>query len=228
MGRISDNYFDPVCSKKLADLTEQLNRAIYYNNYEHAKIINELIERIRVLGYKIEHLNNLKKLACDRDDYIKAKIIKEQIDKNKKIINDINIGQFSLPQPPQIPSRKMSNVRLEDSSNMGSALLEEIKSYKIIEERKLHRVTEESEGAGSDVMSNNGGKKDVENIKDYTDKIIINGEEFDLNKKNQNEIKNNINKRHISSGLTAKSESEIMNKTYSIEDSVREELSVIK
>ena len=77
VAEINDGDFHKKVSDKLTDLNLHLDRAKYFNDYDKAKQINDFINQARLIGYKVEHLNKLKRIAVDKENYPKAKEIKD-------------------------------------------------------------------------------------------------------------------------------------------------------
>ena len=204
VGEIKDNQFHQICSDKLKDLNTHLDRAKYYTNYEKAKQINDYIERVRLIGYKVEHLTKLKRIAVDKEDYPKAKEIKIEIDKILGSVNEIDPKYYRLPTPPihhEPPEDKLDYVRPSPEPSLN----EDIKNYREIDDiprKKIQYDILEGEHImtnldidGDDKKSDKGKKLEKRGFHNINEEI----ESID-DKENQNNI------------------------TFSEEDSVREEL----
>ena len=205
IGEIKDNNFHQICSDKLNDLNEHLNRAIFYTDYEKAKTINGFIDQVRIIGYKVEHLTKLKRIAVDKEDYKKAKEIKNEIDKILGYVNDIDPKYYRLPTPPlthKPPEEKMDYVRPSPEPSLN----EDIKNYREIDEIP---------------------RKKIEYDISKGDKIITSLENGEEEKKVEENLDIKLEKRgfhNIDEENENIEEKEKLDNTFSDEDSIREEL----
>ena len=205
IGEIKDNNFHQICSDKLNDLNEHLNRAIFYTDYEKAKTINGFIDQVRIIGYKVEHLTKLKRIAVDKEDYKKAKEIKNEIDKILGYVKDIDPKYYRLPTPPlthKPPEEKMDYVRPSPEPSLN----EDIKNYREIDEIP---------------------RKKIEYDISKGDKIITSLENGEEEKKVEENLDIKIEKRgfhNIDEENENIEEKEKLDNTFSDEDSIREEL----
>lgn len=201
---IKDNNFHPKCASKLEDLNNHLERAKFYDDDEKGKLITDFIEQVRLIGYKVEHLNKLKKIAIDKEDYGKAKEIKIEIDKILGFIDDIDPNYYRLPTPPQEehqpPSEQLSMVFISREPSLN----EDIKNYRIIDDVPRKKI-----------------------LYDVQEGAKINGEEEKKENKDGEENKEDLEKRGFHDVINDKKEDEesvVSRRTFSLEDSVREEL----
>ena len=205
IGEIKDNNFHQICSDKLNDLNEHLNRAIFYGDYEKAKTINGFIDQVRIIGYKVEHLTKLKRIAVDKEDYQKAKEIKNEIDKILGYIKDIDPKYYRLPTPPithKPPEEKMDHVRPSPEPSLN----QDIKNYREIDEIP---------------------RKKIEYDISKGEKIITNLENEEEEKKVEDNLDIKLEKRgfhNIDEEIEDVEEKEKLDNTFSDEDSIREEL----
>ena len=205
IGEIKDNNFHQICSDKLNDLNEHLNRAIFYTDYEKAKTINGFIDQVRIIGYKVEHLTKLKRIAVDKEDYKKAKEIKNEIDKILGYVKDIDPKYYRLPTPPlthKPPEEKMDYVRPSPEPSLN----EDIKNYREIDEIP---------------------RKKIEYDISKGDKIITSLENGEEEKKVEENLDIKLEKRgfhNIDEENENMEEKEKLDNTFSDEDSIREEL----
>ena len=95
---LDDNDLDEVCLNKIDELKLQLDRCVEEENYDQAKIINELIQRIKILGHKIYNLQEIKFKSIEVNDYDNAKIVKNEIERIKNIIKEVVVGNFMIPE----------------------------------------------------------------------------------------------------------------------------------
>ena len=86
---INDNELDDVCINKIEELKLQVDNAVKNENYDHAKVLDELIKRIRLLGIKIKNLTDIKVRAIEISDYDTAKQMKNEIERIREIINEV-------------------------------------------------------------------------------------------------------------------------------------------
>ena len=194
----NDNEFDPICAKKLEYLKDQMNYAVVAKEYGKAKEVRELIERIRIFGYKIDHLNKLKELAVEKEDYGKAKLIKNEIEECKKRVNSLPVP--SLPEAHLPPSKPQTPQ--QPSSNDTSQVVDDIKSYRVLE-------------AGWEPLVQIAEKK--EESEDFEES------ESSVESKRPRKGMHRLQKQKVQVE-SEEDEGEDVNKTYSIDDSVREEL----
>ena len=206
VGKIKDGDFHIIVSDKLKDLNIHLDRAKYYNDYEKAKTINDFIDQVRIIGYKVEHLNKLKRIAVDKENYPKAKELKIEIDKILGYVNEIDKKYYRVPTPPithNPPEEKLDYVRPSPEPSLN----EDIKNYREIDEIPRKKIE-------YDISQ---GEKVVTHLE--------NGEEEDV-KKEEKDIK--LEKRgfhNITNEIESAGEKENLNDvTFSDEDSIREEL----
>lgn len=95
---IKDEELDEICLNKIYDLKQKLEIVIQDENYEYAKIISDVIRRIRFLGSKINNLNHIKIKSIEVEDYDNANLMKIEVERIKKIIESINpdsLGTFN-------------------------------------------------------------------------------------------------------------------------------------
>ena len=205
VGEIKDNNFHQICSDKLNDLNEHLNRAIFYTDYEKAKTINGFIDQVRIIGYKVEHLTKLKRIAVDKENYQKAKEIKNEIDKILGYVKDIDPKYYRLPTPPithKPPEEKMDHVRPSPEPSLN----EDIKNYREIDEIP---------------------RKKIEYDISKGEKIITSLENGEEEKKGEENLDIKLEKRgfhNIDEEIENTEEKEKLDNTFSDEDSIREEL----
>ena len=171
---IKDDQFHQICSDKLKDLNKHLERAKIYADYEKAKTIQDFIEQVRIIGYKVEHLTKLKRIAVDKEDYLKAKELKNEIEKILGYVNEINQNYYTLPTPRvnhEPPEKKISNVKSTPEHSMN----EDIKNYKELEEIIP---------GGKDGKENTEGEKEEEKEEqeDKKDEEGVNEEKENKNK----------------------------------------------
>jgi centrosomal protein CEP104 len=110
---ISDNELDEECLTKIDELKSQLDKFVEEENFDQAKIINELIQRIKILGHKIYNLQEIKLKAIEVNDYDNAKIVKKEIDRIKNIIRDVVVGNFMIPEEAYMETQE----KQEDNIN---------------------------------------------------------------------------------------------------------------
>lgn len=199
VAEIKDNKFHPVCSEKLKDLNIHLDRAKYYTDYEKAKQINSFIEQVRIIGYKVEHLTKLKRIAQDNENYPKAKEIKIEIDRILGDVNKIDPNYYRLPTPPihhEPPKEKLDYVRPSPEPSLN----EDIKNYREIDEIPRKKIKYDISGENVVTNLDNEEKKSEEKKLEKRGFHNIDEEIEIENKENENNI------------------------TFTEEDSVREEL----
>ena len=144
VAEIKDDQFHQICSDKLKDLNIHLDRAKIYADYEKAKTINGFIDQVRLIGYKVEHLTKLKRIAVDKEDYQKAKEIKIEIDNILNTIKDIDPKYYRLPTPPVVhkpPEEKIDNVPPSPEPSLN----EDIKNYREIDENERKKIENDSQ-----------------------------------------------------------------------------------
>ena len=203
VAEISDDKFHIRCSSKLQDLNKNLEKAKYYTDYEKGKKIKEFIDQVRIIGYKVEHLTKLKRIAIDKEDYPKAKEIKIEIDKILGYIDEIDPSYYRLPTPPpkiMPPDDQMEHVRPSPEPTLN----EDIKNYREIEEMPRKKIQYEV-----------GEEKKVETVLDSSEK---------KSKENLLEKRGFHNIEEPSSSKDQQPQEPLEDKTFSEEDSIREEL----
>ena len=205
VGKIKDSDFHQIVSDKLKDLNIHLDRAKYYNDYEKAKIINDFIEQVKIIGYKVEHLNKLKRIAVDKEDYPKDKELKMEIDKNLGYVNEIYQKYYRVPTPPithNPPEEKLDYVRPSPEPSLN----EDIKNYREIDEIPRKKIEYDiSQGEKIVTRLENGEEEEEKKIEDIK-----------LEKRGFHNIAEEVE----SSG----DKENLNNVTFSDEDSIREEL----
>ena len=204
VGEIKDDQFHQICSDKLKDLNIHLDRAKYYTDYEKAKKINDFIEDVRNIGYKVEHLTKLKRIAVDKEDYPKAKEIKIEIDKLLRRVGEIDQNYYRLPTPPithKPPEEKIDY----DKPSPEPSLNEDIKNYREIDEVPRKKI-EYDITQGEKILTNLESQED-EKKTDKSQKLEKRGFHNITEENESVEEKDNLD-----------------NITFCDEDSVREEL----
>ena len=83
---INDSELDDFSLAKIEEIKSQLEFVVQHDNYDQAKILKELIQRIKVLGVKLKKLNDLKLKYIEIGNYKEVKVIKNEIDRIKSII----------------------------------------------------------------------------------------------------------------------------------------------
>ena len=214
---INDSDFHKKCAEKLKDLNTHLDRAKYYNDYDKAKQIDDYIKQIRLIGYKVEHLNKLKRIAIDQENYPKAKEIKIEIDKLLNFIGGIDPKYYRLPTPPihhEPPEEKLEFLRPSPEPSLN----EDIKRYREIDEiprKKIkYNIVEKEEK-----IVTGGENEDEKEIpeKDLEKRGFHNvDEEIEKLKQKEKKEKDKIN--------LYEEDNDVINNTFSEEDSIREEL----
>ena len=196
-----------------------LDRAKYFNDYDKAKQIDDYINRVRLIGYKVEHLNKLKRIAVDKEDYPKAKEIKAEIDKLLGYIDEIHRKYYRVKTPPihhEPPEDKLEFVRPSPEPSLN----EDIKKYREIDEIPRKKIQ-------YDIAKEEKIITQAENIEEEEKEI----KPEDLEKRGfhnvdeEIEIKKNKEKEELIKALIENDEDDnIINNTFSEEDSIREEL----
>ena len=221
VAEIKDDEFHKKCADKLQDLHIHLDRAKYFNNYDKAKQINNYIKQVRLIGYKVQHLNKLKRIAVDKENYPKAKEIKNEIDKLLGFVDEIYQKYYRVQTPPihhEPPEDKIELVRPSPEPSLN----EDIKKYREIDEiprkkiqydiAKSEKIITQGENADEEekeVMPEDLEKRGFHNV----DEEIENKKKIEKNKK-ENEMIQNYDAE----------ENNIINDTFSGDDSIREEL----
>ena len=219
VGEIKDDSFNKKVADKLIDLNIHLDRAKYFNDYDKAKQIDDYINRVRLIGYKVEHLNKLKRIAVDKEDYPKAKEIKAEIDKLLGYIDEIHRKYYRVKTPPihhEPPEDKLEFVRPSPEPSLN----EDIKKYREIDEIPRKKIQ-------YDIAKEEKIITQAENIEEEEKEI----KPEDLEKRGfhnvdeEIEIKKNKEKEELIKTLFENDEDDnIINNTFSEEDSIREEL----
>ena len=208
VAEIKDDKFHQICSDKLKDLNIHLDRAIFYTDYEKAKTINGFIDQVRLIGYKVEHLTKLKRIAVDKEDYQKAKEINIEIDKILKTIYDIYPKYYRLSTPPIVhkpPEEKIDFIRPSPEPSLN----EDIKNYREIDEIPRKKIEYDiSQGEKIVTKLENEGEEEEDEKK------------VDEDRKLEKRGFHNINEEEDKKT----EEKDPLNDTFSDEDSVREEL----
>jgi centrosomal protein CEP104 len=83
---INDSELDDFSLAKIEEIKSQLEFDVQHDNYDQAKILKELIQRIKVLGVKLKKLNDLKLKYIEIGNYNEVKVIKNEIERIKSII----------------------------------------------------------------------------------------------------------------------------------------------
>jgi Asp-tRNA(Asn)/Glu-tRNA(Gln) amidotransferase C subunit len=181
---IKDDQFHQICSDKLKDLNKNLERAKIYADYETAKTIQDFIEQVRIIGYKVEHLTKLKRIAVDKEDYLKAKELKNEIEKILGYVNEINQNYYKLPTPRtnhEPPEKKISNVKSTPEHSMN----EDIKNYKELEEVPGGKDGKESTKGEKMVTSSMESEENKEEKEEQDDKKDEEGTSEEKENKNK-------------------------------------------
>lgn len=204
VAEIKDNNFHIKCANKLNDLTKNLSRAKYYNDYDKGKLINDFIDQVRLIGYKVEHLNKLKRIAVDKEDYPKAKEIKIEIERILNFIDDIDPNYYRLPTPPEEdhapPSEQLSMIMASKEPSLN----EDIKNYRIIDDIPTKKIIYE---AGTDEIKKELDNED-EKVGDNKSDALEKRGFHNIDKKDEEDDKESVTSRN----------------TFNLEDSIREEL----
>ena len=217
VAEIKDNDFHKKVAEKLQDLNIHLDRAKYFNDYDKAKQIDDFINQARIIGYKVEHLNKLKRIAIDKENYPKAKEIKIEIEKLLGYIDDIDRKYYRVKTPPkhyEPPEDKIEFVRPSPEPSLN----EDIKKYREIDEIPRKKIqydisneekikTQGELTSEKEILPEDLEKRGFHNIDEEAEikrKLL---KEQEVNKYIENDENDNI-----------------INNSYSEEDSIREEL----
>ena len=221
VAEIKDENFHQKAADKLKDLNIHLDRAKYYKDYDKAKQINDYIKQVRLIGYKVEHLNKLKRIAIDKENYPKAKEIKNEVDKLLGYIDEILQKYYRVKTPPiqhEPPEEKLEFIRPSPEPSLN----EDIKKYREIDEIPRKKI--QYDIAKEEKIITQG-----ENVSENEKEIAAE----DLEKRGfhnideEIEIKKKIEKEKIEKNMIENYEeddNERINNTFSEEDSIREEL----
>ena len=169
---LDDNDLDEVCINKIDELKLQLNRCVEEENYDQAKVINELIQRIKILGQKIYNLQEIKFKSIEVNDYDNAKIVKNEIERIKNIIKEVVVGNFVIPDEAytDLPENQL-NINLPQQ-NFPDELKNEI-NYK-----------EDTENNDNIINENNNNNDNNNNNNPNIDYNLIENRPLTLNKDN--------------------------------------------
>ena len=88
--KYNDEDLDEVCLSKLKEIKITLDLCVQKEKYESAKIFRELYQRVRLLGEKMKNLSESKLKCIEINDFDSCKKLQGDIDRIKKLINDIN------------------------------------------------------------------------------------------------------------------------------------------
>ena len=221
VAEIKDENFHQKCADKLKDLHIHLDRAKYYNDYDKAKQINDYIKQVRLIGYKVEHLKKLKRIAIDKENYPKAKEIKNEIDKLLGFVDDILRKYYRVKTPPsqhEPPEEKLEFIRPSPEPSLN----EDIKKYREIDEIPRKKI--QYDIAKEEKIITQG-----ENVSEKEKEMLM----VDLEKRGfhnideEIELKKKIEKEKIEKNMIEnydEDDNERINNTFSEEDSIREEL----
>ena len=88
--KYNDEDLDEVCLSKLMEIKITLDLCVQKEKYESAKIFRELYQRVRLLGEKMKNLSDSKLKCIEINDFDSCKKLQGDIDRIKKLINDIN------------------------------------------------------------------------------------------------------------------------------------------
>nr|XP_024357275.1 uncharacterized protein LOC112273107 isoform X2 [Physcomitrium patens] len=72
---------DSSTASRILQLQEEKNSAVLSEDYDEAKRLKGLIDRLKIIGEEIKQLENKKQLAVEDEDYDTAKTCKEEIEK---------------------------------------------------------------------------------------------------------------------------------------------------
>ena len=169
---LDDNDLDEVCINKIDELKLQLNRCVEEENYDQAKVINELIQRIKILGQKIYNLQEIKFKSIEVNDYDNAKIVKNEIERIKNIIKEVVVGNFVIPDEAytDLPENQM-NINLPQQ-NFPDELKNEI------------NFKEDTENNDNIINENNNNNDNNNNNNPNIDYNLIENRPLTLNKDN--------------------------------------------
>ena len=88
--KYNDEDLDEACLSKLKEIKIILDLCVQKEKYESAKIFRELYQRVRLLGEKMKNLSDSKLKCIEINDFDSCKKLQGDIDRIKKLINDIN------------------------------------------------------------------------------------------------------------------------------------------
>lgn len=88
--KYNDEDLDEICLSKLKEIKITLDLCVKKEKYESAKIFRELYQRVRLLGEKMKNLSEYKLKCIETNDFDSCKKLQGDIDRIKKLINDIN------------------------------------------------------------------------------------------------------------------------------------------
>jgi centrosomal protein CEP104 len=87
---LKEYELDDISQEKLKIMKTQQEEAIKIEDYDEAKRLKKLIDRIKFIGRKIHELEVQKKIFINNEDYDNAKIIKLEIDRLKSNLKNVD------------------------------------------------------------------------------------------------------------------------------------------
>lgn len=90
--KFNDKELDEICQAKMKEIKMIYEECLKKESYENAKIFSELYQRVRLLGEKIKVLTDCKMKCIETNDFDSCKKLKNDIERIKEIVNNINLN----------------------------------------------------------------------------------------------------------------------------------------
>jgi len=91
--------YDPVTLEKLKMLTSAKDKAVSEENFDEAKRIKDIIDKLKSIGKQLSALEQKKRLAIENEDYESAKILKAEIERMRSSAFEEKPMDDNIPGP---------------------------------------------------------------------------------------------------------------------------------
>lgn len=81
MSSINDKDLDPTIQDKIKTLNNAKTKAVESDDFDKAKTLKDVIDKLKIAGNQLLQLEIQKKLAIDNEDFDSAKVLKFEIDR---------------------------------------------------------------------------------------------------------------------------------------------------
>ena len=96
MTSVNETELDPSLQDKLRALSSAKQKAVEQDDFDKAKSLKEVIDKLKVAGQQLLQLETQKKMAVDNEDFDSAKVLKYEIDRLRALAMTLDTDRVVL------------------------------------------------------------------------------------------------------------------------------------
>ncbi|XP_024540141.1 centrosomal protein of 104 kDa-like [Selaginella moellendorffii] len=139
---------DCITGQRIQRLQQEKQQAVEEEDYDEAKRLKLLIEKLKTLGQKIKELERKKKLAVEEEDYDQAKYCKLEIEKLRQLNSEnsedetSDMGDLSnvIPCSAKNTQNDFNGVAHRESRDSSTQTSEQVSEDEYKEELPIHGI----------------------------------------------------------------------------------------